>query len=63
MAQVSREMGVTQGSVSLVSRGLHRSRHIEAGLAAALSMTPEELFSDRYATRSDPVETGAQSKR
>lgn len=48
MAQAAREMGVTQGSVSLVSRGLHRSRRIEAGLAKALSMETAVLFKDRY---------------
>ena len=48
MAQVSREIGVTQGSVSLVSQGLHRSQRIERELANALDLTPEELFPERY---------------
>lgn len=48
MAQFSRDIGVTQGSVSLVSRGLHRSKRIEAALAVAVGTTPESLFPDRY---------------
>jgi len=48
MAQFSRDIGVTQGSVSLVSQGLHRSKRIEAALAKALDMTPDQLFPERY---------------
>ena len=53
MAQAARDMDVTQGSVSLVCRGLHRSKRIEAGLATALSTTPELLFPDRYPHSND----------
>ncbi|TRD15528.1 helix-turn-helix domain-containing protein [Palleronia caenipelagi] len=48
MAQLSRDLEVTQGSMSLVSRGLHRSKRIEKAIADALETTPEQLFPDRY---------------
>ncbi|WP_299695242.1 helix-turn-helix domain-containing protein [uncultured Tateyamaria sp.] len=48
MAQLARDLGVTQGSLSLISRGLHRSKRLEREIAAALNTTPEALFADRY---------------
>lgn len=52
IAQVARDLGITQGSLSLVSTGRHRSKRIERALADALGMTPETLFPDRYQTKS-----------
>jgi len=53
MAELSRSIGVTQGSVSLVSQGLHRSKRIELELAKAVDMTPQVLFPDRYSVNCD----------
>ena len=47
MAQIARELEITQGSVTVVSQGYRRSRRIEAALAEALGVTAQELFPDR----------------
>ena len=48
LAQISRELGVTDSALSLVGKGFHRSRRIEKALADAVDSTPEALFPDRY---------------
>ena len=48
MARLSRDLGVTQGSLSLITRGIHRSKRLERAIAEALDTTPEQLFTDRY---------------
>ena len=48
MARLSRDLGVTQGSLSLITRGIHRSKRLARAIAEALDTTPEQLFTDRY---------------
>ncbi|MDO5703719.1 MAG: helix-turn-helix domain-containing protein [Paracoccus sp. (in: a-proteobacteria)] len=45
---VARELGITPASVSLVSQGLRRSRHVQQALAEKLGTTPERIWPDRY---------------
>ena len=51
LAQISRELQITQGSVTAVSQGHRRSRRVEQALAEAIGVTAEELFKDRYQGR------------
>jgi len=46
MAQVAREIGVSQPWMSLVVKGVYRSETVERALADALGTTPEKLFAD-----------------
>lgn len=48
LAQISRDLGVTDLALSLVGKGFNRSRRIEKALADAVGTTPEALFPDRY---------------
>ncbi|MDB6182901.1 helix-turn-helix domain-containing protein [Paracoccus fistulariae] len=48
LAQISRDLGVSDSALSLVGKGYHRSRRIEKALADAIGSTPEALFPDRY---------------
>ncbi len=48
LAQIARELGVTDSALSLVGKGFHRSRRIEKALADAVDSMPEALFPDRY---------------
>ncbi len=48
LAQISRDLGVTDSALSLIGKGFHRSRRIEKALADAVGSTPEALFPDRY---------------
>ncbi|MBU1279422.1 MAG: helix-turn-helix domain-containing protein [Alphaproteobacteria bacterium] len=47
LAQISRDLGISPGSVTAVCQGVRRSRRVEKALADALDTTPEELFPDR----------------
>ena len=46
LAQLSRELGVSGTSMTLVSLRKHRSQRIENALAEALEVTVSELFAD-----------------
>jgi lambda repressor-like predicted transcriptional regulator len=46
LAQLSRELGVTDSALTLVGKRMCRSRKIERALADALGVTPESLFPD-----------------
>lgn len=46
-AQIARDIGVAPATVTVVSKG-RRSANVEQALAAALGLTAEELFPDRY---------------
>lgn len=48
LAQISRELGVSDTLLTLVGKGSHRSRRIERALAEAVGSTPEALFPGRY---------------
>ncbi|MFS4438019.1 helix-turn-helix domain-containing protein [Paracoccaceae bacterium GXU_MW_L88] len=47
-AQLSRQLGVSGASMSLVSQGLHRSKRIEEAIATAIGRRPEDLWPERY---------------
>ena len=47
LAQIARDLGVTDSAVTLVGKGFNRSRKIEAALSEAVGTTPEQLFPDR----------------
>lgn len=49
LAQIARSLEVAPASVSTVCKGLHRSKRIEAAIAAALGWPVEEVFPERYA--------------
>ncbi len=48
LAQIARDLGVTKTTVSLVALGKQRSRRVEHALADAMTMTPADLFPERY---------------
>lgn len=48
LAQVSRELGVSDSWLTLVGKGFYRSKRIEKALADALGTTPEKLYPERY---------------
>lgn len=48
MAQISKTLGITQSSVTVVSQGYRRSHRIQTEIARQLNTTPEALFPDRY---------------
>lgn len=55
LSSIARELGVSPGTVSIVSRGFRRSRRIERAIADALTTTPAVLWPDRYP---DQIEMG-----
>lgn len=48
LAKISRELGVTCATVSIVNQGHKRSRRVEDAIAQKLGTTPEKLYPDRY---------------
>lgn len=44
LAQISRELGVSDSALTLVGKRMCRSKRIEKALARAMGMPPEELF-------------------
>lgn len=48
LADISRELGVYQSSVSAVSQGHRRSHAIQSAIAEALGTQPELLWPERY---------------
>lgn len=48
LSAIARELEVAPTSVSIVSRGIRRSRRIEEAIASAIGCAPEELWPDRY---------------
>lgn len=52
LANIARELSVARASVTAVSVGTHRSRRIEAAIAAKLGETPQQLWPERYANAS-----------
>lgn len=49
LSSIARDLGVSPGTVSIVSRGFRRSRRIEAAIAKALEASPKDIWPDRYA--------------
>ena len=47
-SSIAAELGVQPATVSLVSRGLGRSRRIEAAIAAAIGFSAKDLWPERY---------------
>jgi Ner family transcriptional regulator len=48
LAEIARDLGVSDAALTLVGKGFHRSRRIEKALADAVGMQLETLFPDRY---------------
>ncbi|WP_438853155.1 helix-turn-helix domain-containing protein [Brevundimonas nasdae] len=48
LSAVARSLDVTPTTVTIVSKGVRRSRRIEAAIANALGMTPDALWPERY---------------
>lgn len=48
LSAVARSLDVAPTTVTIVSKGIRRSRRIEAAIASALGMTPDALWPDRY---------------
>ncbi|MFA3920457.1 helix-turn-helix domain-containing protein [Ruegeria hyattellae] len=48
LAEISRELGISQASVSTVSMGKRRSRKIQRAIANRLGRDPEQLWPKRY---------------
>ena len=48
LAKISRDLGISGTSMSLVGLGKHRSKRVERAIAEALGTTPEQLYPDRY---------------
>lgn len=51
LTQIANETGVLQSTVTVVSQGYRRSKRIEAAIALALGLTPQELFPERYSAQ------------
>ncbi len=47
-SSLAAELGVQPATVSLVSRGLGRSRRIETAIAAAIGFSAQDLWPERY---------------
>lgn len=48
MAEISRELGLKQNSVTTVSKGYGRSKRIQNAIAAKLGKAPEQIWPERY---------------
>jgi len=48
LSAIARELDVAPTTVSIVSRGIRRSRRIEAAIASAIGVAPAELWPGRY---------------
>ena len=48
LAEIARALSVTRTTVTAVCQGRCRSLGVEAAIAAALGVTPEQLWPDRY---------------
>ena len=53
LTEVSRQLGVSPSTVTVVSQGYRRSGRIQAEIAQTLGTTAEALFPDRYPTQED----------
>ena len=51
LADIARSLNVGPSSVTLVCKGRGRSRRIEAAIAAATGLKPEQLWPDNYPTQ------------
>jgi len=48
ISEVARDLGVAPTTVTVVSKGMRRSKRIETALAAAIGSTPEVVWPERY---------------
>jgi Ner family transcriptional regulator len=48
LAEIARDLAVTRTTVTAVCQGRCRSQRIEAAIANKLSMTPQQIWPDRY---------------
>ena len=51
LADIARALNVGPSAVTLVCKGRGRSRRIEAAIAAATGLKPEQLWPDNYPTQ------------
>lgn len=51
LTRIANQLGVLQSTVTVVSQGYRRSHRIEAAIAGALGVTPQELFPERYSAQ------------
>lgn len=57
LSDIARKLGVAPTTISIVSRGIRRSRRIEEAIAGELGMQAGQLWPDRY-----PVREGSPMK-
>ena len=57
LAAIARELSVARTSVTAVCQGAHRSKRIEAAIAAKLGVTPQQLWPERYRTSAGTLST------
>ena len=55
LADISKFLGVSQSSVTVVSQGYRRSHRIQAEIAKRLGLRPEDLFPDRYSQEEEHI--------
>jgi lambda repressor-like predicted transcriptional regulator len=55
MAEISRELGLKQNTVSTVSKGYGRSKRVQYAIAVKLGKRPEQIWPERYATKKDNI--------
>ena len=48
MAEISRELGLKQNTLTTVSKGYGRSKRIQNAIAAKLGKAPEKIWPERY---------------
>lgn len=48
LSSIAKRLGVQPSTVCMVSRGVGRSRRIEAAIADVIGFSPGELWPDRY---------------
>lgn len=56
LSSIARDLDVAPTTVSIVSRGIRRSRRIEAAIAQAIGCEPAMLWPQRYHSKSQTEE-------
>ncbi|WP_339108764.1 helix-turn-helix domain-containing protein [Thioclava sp. GXIMD4216] len=62
LAEVAKKLGISQGSLTNISQGHRTSHRAQEALAAALGMTAEKLFPDRYEPKEIESKTSENRK-
>ncbi|MDH2328998.1 helix-turn-helix domain-containing protein [Cereibacter sp. SYSU M97828] len=53
ISAIARELGITPGSVTVVSQGYRRSQKVQRAIADKLGTTPEVIWPARYEKEAD----------